>query len=432
MNEPWKLTAAEAAAALAEGSMSSEDLVRACLARIAERDPVVKAWSYLDPDMALRSARELDKQKRRGPLHGVPVAIKDMIATADMPTQHNSPIYAGHRPGQDAACVAILRAAGAVILGKTDTHEFAAGGRLAATRNPHDLTRTAGGSSTGSGAAVGDFQVPLALGTQTAGSTIRPGSFNGAFAMKPTFGTLNREGAKVYAISLDTIGWFGRSVADLGLLADVFNVDRAPWAPRAGAKGLRIALCRTPYWSKAAKESQQAVERAARRLAKAGAKVADLDLPADFAALNDMQNIVMRGEGRAAFLAEYRRSPDLLHQDFRDRVEDKDGITPQRFAAAFDGIARLRPVFDKLAAEYDAILTPSAVGEAPANLAITGDPMFNRAWSALYVPCITIPAAKGPNGMPVGVQLVGPRYTDAKLLGVAAAVAVALGVARVA
>ena len=431
MKHLWKLTAAEASAALAEKSITSEALVRACLERIAEREPVVKAWAFVDPDMAIRSARELDKQKRRSPLHGVPVGIKDMIDTADMPTQHNSPIYTGHRPGQDAACVSILRSAGAVILGKTDTHEFAAGGRLAATRNPHDLTRTAGGSSTGSGAAVGDHQVPLALGTQTAGSTIRPGSFNGVFAIKPTFGTLNREGAKVYSISLDTIGWFGRSVADLGLLADVFNIDRAPWQARPGVKGMKIALCRTPYWKKAAKESQQAVERAAEKLAKAGAKVTDLELPKDFAALNDLQGVLMRGEGRAAFLAEYRRAYDLLHQDFRDRVENKDKFTPAQFAAAYDEIARLRPVFDNLAASYDALLTPSAVGEAPADLTITGDPMFNRAWSALYVPCITIPAATGPNGMPVGVQLVGPRYGDAKLLGVAAAVAASLGVERV-
>lgn len=420
---PNELTAAAAANAIARGKLTSEALVRACLDRIAARDGQVKAWVYLDPDYALRQARELDKSPRRGPLHGVPVAIKDMIDTCDMPTQHNSPIYTGHRPNQDAACVTILRAAGAVILGKTDTHEFAAGGRLPATRNPHHLEHTPGGSSSGSAAAVADLMVPLSLGTQTGGSTLRPASFCGIYAIKPTHGTLNREGAKIYSNTLDTIGWFGRSVADLGLLADVFNIDRRRWTARRGVKGMKIGLCRTPHWSEAKPESKRAVERAAALLAQAGARVSIVRLPAAFNKMNAMQALIMRGEGRAAFLPEYRAHFEQLHQEFRDRVEDRDRITPRKLADALDYAARLRPEIDAIARKYDALLSPSVIGEAPKSLTTTGDPMFQRMWTALHVPTINIPSAKGPAGLPIGVSLIGPRYSDAALLGVADAVA---------
>jgi Asp-tRNA(Asn)/Glu-tRNA(Gln) amidotransferase A subunit family amidase len=264
--------------------------------------------------------------------------------------------------------------------------------------------------------------VPLALGTQTAGSTIRPASFCGIYAMKPTFGVVSREGAKLYSIGLDTIGWFGRSVADLGLLSDVFAVSRQSWASRGTVAGLKIAVCRTPYWTKATPESQGAVEDAAERLAKAGAQVSCFDLPPEFSAINDVQNIVMRGEGRAAFLAEYRRAYALLDQEFRDRVEDADSITPERLCEAQDTLASLRPAFDQLASAYDAVLTPAALGEAPPlSEKTTGDPTFSRLWTALHVPCVALPWTKGPNGLPVGIQLVSRRYQDASLLGLASA-----------
>jgi Asp-tRNA(Asn)/Glu-tRNA(Gln) amidotransferase A subunit family amidase len=205
--EPWQLTAAAAAARLREGRLTAEALVRSCLERIAEREAVVKAWTFLDPRQAIAAAREVDKAQTMGALHGLPVGVKDMIETADMPTTYNSPIYQGHRPGRDAACVGIARGEGAVILGKTDTVEFAAAGRRALTRNPHDAARTPGGSSSGSAAAVADGMVPLAFGTQTGGSTIRPASFCGIYGMKPTHGVVNTEGAKRYSHTLDTIGW---------------------------------------------------------------------------------------------------------------------------------------------------------------------------------------------------------------------------------
>lgn len=272
------LTASEASARLAAGTLSAEALARACLDRIASQDAALKAWAFVDPDHAIRAARELDKQPRRSALHGVPVAVKDMIDTADMPTGHNSPLFQGHRPGQDAAIVATLRAAGALILGKTDTTEFAAAGRNAATGNPHDPARTSGGSSAGSAAAVADGHVPLALGTQTGGSTIRPASFCGAYALKPSWSAVSREGAKLYSISLDTVSWYARSVADLDLVADLFGLP-GNLAPVASAKGLRIGLCRSPEWASAEPESRAALMEAAARFAAAGAEVTDLDLP---------------------------------------------------------------------------------------------------------------------------------------------------------
>jgi Asp-tRNA(Asn)/Glu-tRNA(Gln) amidotransferase A subunit family amidase len=425
MTAPRELTMSEASARIAAGSLTSEDLVRSFLERIAARDAEVKAWSWLDPDMVIRTARELDKQPRRGPLHGIPVAIKDMIDTRDMPTQHNSPIYAGHRPGQDAACVAILRAAGAIIFGKTDTHEFAAAGRLPATRNPHDLTRTPGGSSSGSAAAVADFQVGFALGTQTGGSTIRPASFCGVHAIKPTWGLLNREGAKIYSITLDTIGWYGRSVSDLVMLAKAYNItNEVPEPPPI--RGLKIAVYKTPYWKSAQDETGVALQTAADRLASKGATVSEITLDPAFDRTNEYQNWIGRGEGRAAFLADYRANHALLHQDFRDRVEDKDGVFPEKYRDGLDGIAALRPAFDAAARGYDALLCPAAVGEAPQSLKTTGDAVFNRMWTGLHAPCVALPWHRGPNGMPVGFQLVGPRYSDGRLLAVAETVSRAL------
>src|SRR5258708_6588425 len=256
------LTATAAARAIAAGEITAEDLIRSCLARIDQREPTVRAWVSLDPGQALSEARERDRSfARRGavsPLHGIPVGIKDMIDTADLPTQHNSPIYRGHRPGQDAACVAVLRAAGAIILGKTETVEFAAGGRKAPTTNPHDRSCTPGGSSSGSAAAVADFQVPLAFGTQTGGSLIRPASFCGIFALKPSWGSVSREGAKLASLSFDTIGWYPRSIADPAPAPELFQIIDAPLAPPRMDK-LRIAICPSPVFEHAAAETKAAI-----------------------------------------------------------------------------------------------------------------------------------------------------------------------------
>ncbi len=424
---PNELTATALSAGIAAGEIGVEQAVRACLARVAARDPVVRAWAYIDPEAVLRQARELDKWPVRGALHGIPIGVKDMIDTADMPTQHNSPVYQGHRPALDAACVATLRAAGAIILGKTDTTEFASAGRRAATRHPLNPSRTPGGSSAGSAAAVGDCQVHIALGTQTAGSTMRPASFNGVFALKPTWGAVSREGIKQYSVTLDTLTWFGRAVSDLGLLCDAFAIhDDTPPHPVA-IRGARFAFCRTPMWAAAQPGTPEAMEAAAAQLRAAGATVTWLDLPPEFDALPDMQMTIMLAEGQAAFLSLVRTHGKAAHDDFHDRVENRSGITRAQLLAAYDGAARSRGVFDAIAGEYDAVIVPSARGEAPAYEDGPGDAVFNRMWTLLHGPSVNIPVLKGPAGMPVGVTLLAPRFRDRQLLVTAAAVAACVG-----
>ncbi len=421
--EPFELTATEAATRLAEGTLTAEALTRSCLDRAAALEPRVRAFVFLDPALAIAQAREVDKAYTKGALHGLPIGIKDMIDTADMPTTHNSPIYQGSRPGVDAACVAQSRGEGAVILGKTDTLEFAAGGRRARTSNPHDETRTPGGSSSGSAAAVAAGMVPLAYGTQTGGSTIRPASFCGVYAMKPTHGVVNTAGFKRYSHTLDTIGWYARHPLDLALPAKAFRLwdMEAPPAPKP-ASALRIALVEGPNWGKAEASAREALHHAGDRLRKAGAMVEAVALPAPFDGISEAQRVVMHSEGRSAFLAEYLLHHEKLHQEFRDRVENKTGITAKDVVAAHDLAAECRKLFDAMFPGFDAVLTPSAVGEAPVGLQNNGDPIFNAMWTLLHAPCIAIPCHTGPNGMPVGVQIVGPRYGDAALLAVAATV----------
>jgi Asp-tRNA(Asn)/Glu-tRNA(Gln) amidotransferase A subunit family amidase len=422
-SEPCFLTAAEAAAQIRDGKLTSEALVRSCIARIEQREPAVKAWLHLDKARAIATAREIDKRPQAGPLHGLPVGVKDVIDTADMPTTYNSNCYWGHRPAKDAACVAVVRQSGAVILGKTDTVEFAAGGRKAATRNPFNAAHTPGGSSSGSGAAVGDHQVQLAFGTQTGGSQIRPASFNGVYALKPTWGVVSREGAKQYSNTLDTIGWYGREVADLQLVGKAFQLFDIDSSDPVTVRGLRVALCRTPYWESAEAGTHKAFALAGERLAKAGAVISDLTLPAAFGGLNDAQKTVMMGEGRAAFLPELLLHGAALHQDFRDRATNSTGITPERLVAAYDLAAACRAQFDAMFGDVDVVLAPAAIGEAPEGLHSTGNPIFNAMWTLLHVPCLAIPCTSGANGLPVGIQIIGPRFSDALLMRIGAAIA---------
>jgi Asp-tRNA(Asn)/Glu-tRNA(Gln) amidotransferase A subunit family amidase len=427
--ELWKLGAAQAAERMREGRLSSEQYTHALLERIAEREPLVHAWAHVDAEHALAQARACDSTPRRSALHGIPVGVKDVIATRDLPTQHNSPLYTDHQPAEDANCVAVLRAAGAVVLGKTHTLEFACGGAVPPTRNPHDLERTPGGSSSGSGAAVADGMVPLALATQTGGSTIRPASFCGVYGMKPTFGRISFEGAKHYSPHLDTIGLYGRSVADLAMLAEVFRITDGTASTQASdggpcdIQGLRIALCRTPMWPEADADAQAALMEAGERLRAAGAWVTALELPAPFAALTQQQDTIMQDGGRGAFLPDYLARPELLHEDFHRKVQNQFGITGAQMRAALDAAALRRIDFEQAFGDADAVLTLSAPGEATPGIASQGMATFNRIWTALHVPCISVPGMRGAHGLPIGMQLVQRRYEDGRLLQVAAAVA---------
>jgi Asp-tRNA(Asn)/Glu-tRNA(Gln) amidotransferase A subunit family amidase len=392
--------------------MKSEALVAACLERIEQREREVHAWAWLDPQHALAEARQRDREAPRSALHGVPVGIKDVIDTADMPTEYNSPIYRGHRPKWDAACVTLLRRAGCVILGKTATTEFA-NNHPAPTRNPHNLAHTPGGSSSGSAAAVADRMVPLALGTQTGGSVIRPGAYCGIAACKPSFGSINRAGLKFVSESLDTIGVFARSAEELGPLLQVLT-GRALSEPPSGKP--RIGLCRTPRWRDADGESQANLEKAAQQLAAAGARVSEFALPKGSEALFDRHSSVMGYESARALGWEYTQFPEQISPDLRPRLEAGWRVTRQDYDEV-RGIARAcrRQLADALR-EFDFLLTPSAPGAAPASLASTGNPVFNRAWTLFGVPCVTLPFGAAASGLPLGVQMVGAFDQDMALL----------------
>ncbi len=420
--EPAAMTASEAAGLIASKQLSCEELARSCLARVAARDAAVKAWLWLDPDHVVRRARELDKLGPKGPLHGLPIGVKDVIDTVDYPTTQNSPIYDGMRVGRDAACVGVVRGNGALIFGKTDTVEFASGGRKAVTRNPYNPAHTPGGSSSGSGAAVGDYQVPLAFGTQTGGSQIRPASFNGIYGLKPSWGLVSREGARMSSMTLDTVGWYGRCVDDLILMGRAFRIeqDTAPVA----VKGLRVGLCRSPAWPAIEPGGETALMAAARRLAAAGAIVDELVLPDPFNRLIEAQNIIVNAEGAVSFLPEYVNAHAILAPDLRAKVDNVIGTTPEALLAAYALADSCRPVFDGLfGADLDVVLTPSSPGEAPMGLHTTGNAIFNRMWTLLHVPNVGIPSGFGPHDLPVGVTLVGKRLSDARLMAIAKALA---------
>jgi Asp-tRNA(Asn)/Glu-tRNA(Gln) amidotransferase A subunit family amidase len=409
-----ELTAAEAARRMEAGEVTSEALVGACLERIGERDEAVRAWAFIDRELALKRARELDRMPRKSRLHGVPFGIKDIIDTADLPTEYNSPIYRGFRPKADAACVAFVREAGGVILGKTVTTEFA-NNHPAQTRNPHKPAHTPGGSSSGSAAAVADFMVPLSLGTQTGGSVIRPAAYCGTFACKPSFGSINRVGAKFNADSLDTIGVFGRSAEDLGLALEVLTGRPAPDLSSLQGKP-RIGLCRTPRWDLADAATKANIEAAARRLSQAGARVVDFELPAGSEQLFDRHRVIMGYETARSLAWEYFNHGEKISASLKPRLDAGWNTSRAEYDELREHTRRCRRALADAMRDVDFLLTPSATSEAPASLATTGDPIFNRAWTLFGVPCVTIPHGKGAAGLPLGVQLVGAFDTDSALI----------------
>ena len=419
MTELWQLTAAEAGRSIAAGETTSEALVRACLERIGERDGAVEAWAHLDPDYAIAGARATDDAGPGGLLHGVPFAVKDVIDTGGLPTEYGAPaIHGGHRPERDAACVAAMRKAGAVLMGKTVSTEFAtfSPGK---TRNPHNPAHTPGGSSSGSAAAVAASMVPIAFGNQTAGSLIRPAAFCGAVGLKPTHGTVDLTGILPLEPSFDTLGYMARSVDDVGLFYDtVRGVE-----PQVPADGLgrppRVGLCRTHHWEHALPETRDAVARAAARFADLGADVADLDLPDDFAPIPDSHRVILNAGLTQSLARQYADRRDRLSERLRGMIEEGLGYDEATLEAAQTHARACRAAAADAFGDRDVLLTPSAPGEAPEGLGMTGDPIFQTTWTLLHVPCVTLPVAAGPRGLPVGVQLVAPRGADAAVLAVA-------------
>ena len=412
-DDPTQLTAVALAAALGEGRLTAEALAMAVLARIDAREGAIRAWAHLDPELVLRQARAIDASPRRGVLAGIPIGIKDIMDTADQPTCYGSPIYEGHRPRADASIVALLRAAGGVIMGKTVTTEFAYR-HPNVTRNPCNPAHTPGGSSSGSAAAVADFQVPLATATQTAGSTIRPASYCGIVGFKPTFGEIPPVGVKACAWSLDTVGLMARHVADIALFRSAFTGSTARSATVQGVP--RVGVCRTPLWPMAEPSVKALMETVVGVLTATGAPVKEVDLPPDCAGLFEAQQIIMFYEMARSLAHEAARYGDQLSATLREKLVDGNRTTLDHYRQAHALAERCRSCVDALFSGVDILLTPSAMGEAPHGLGSTGEPVFNGIWTALYTPCITLPVGKGPAGLPLGIQVVGARRNDEVLL----------------
>jgi Asp-tRNA(Asn)/Glu-tRNA(Gln) amidotransferase A subunit family amidase len=424
------LSACDAARAIRDGAISSEQLVEACLARIREAEPQVQAWQFLDPEHALAQARARDEEHRagrpQGALHGVPVGIKDIIDTADMPTEDGTVLHAGRTPARDASVVAMLRAAGAVILGKTVTTECAYyfPGK---TGNPHNPEHTPGGSSSGSAAAVAAGMVPLALGSQTNGSVIRPASFCGVYGFKPTHGLIPRHGILRLSRTLDHVGFFSRTIEDLALLAEalVGHDERDPdTRPRARVPFVAtaaqepplpplLAFVKGPVWERAAEDTREAF---AELVSELGDRVVELELPESAGAALDWHRTIMEAEMAANLEAEWERGRDRLSGQLQGLMARGRETRALDYQKALARIPLLNDGFAETFQRFDAILTPAAPGTAPKGLGSTGDPSFCTLWTLLGTPALNLPLMQGANGLPLGVQLVGPRHGDARLL----------------
>lgn len=409
--EPYEYSASIASAEISAGRLTAERYVSSCLERIAARETEVHAWAFLDPEFALAQARQRDKETPRGPLHGIPVGFKDIVDTVDLPTEYNSPIYKGHRPSWDAACVALTKKSGGIVMGKTVTTEFAYG-EPGPTRNPHNLSHTPGGSSSGSAAAVADCMVPIAVGSQTGGSTIRPAAYCGIVGYKPSFGVINRFGMKPVAESLDHVGVLARTVEDVALFAHAMAGIGVPDLRTKPAATPRVGFCRLPCWSEGEPAMHEKLERAAAALARKGAKLSDLDLGKDFAEIFDDQVVINTYEVARTLAFEQQNHFDKLSGRMRENIRKGWSVSRERYEEAISNAMRCRSLFAMIMKDFDFLLTPAAPGEAREGLADTGGALFNRPWTVLGVPCVTVPAYRGPKGLPIGVQVVGAYASD--------------------
>ncbi len=419
--KPNQLPAWQAAQLLASRELSAVTLMRACLDRIAEREAEVHAFVHLDADAALAQARALDAGPWRGPLHGLPLGVKDLFDTADLPTGYGSPVYTGHRPAADAAAVALCREAGALLPGKTVSTEFAYF-HPGATCNPRNLGHTPGGSSSGSAAAVADGMLPLALGTQTAASIIRPAAYCGIVGYKPTHGRVSRGGVKSLSETLDTVGALARSVRDVALLGSVLTGDRrliGELAHPLASPAPRIGLCPTPDWPQADADVQAAWASAVQTLAPCAASLRDAPWPAALPDLVALQKRVMAHEMARALSHERVHHRARLSDRLNDLFDEGMGIGGEQHAADLASTTAARALADAWFGEIDVLLAPSTTGEAPQGIGATGDPLFSRGWTLLGLPCVHLPFAQSRNGLPVGLQLVGRAGDDRRLLAAA-------------
>lgn len=412
MKEPYRLSAYAAAKGIADGTLSSETLVRSCIERIHEREGTVRAWEYFDPDYALEQARRCDSSPSRGLLHGLPVGVKDVLDTADMPTVWGDTwTFSGRRPERDAPVVQRLREENAVLLGKTAISRFGFWwpGK---TRNPHNPEHTPGSSSSGSAAAVADFMCPLSIGTQTEGSIMRPSAFCGIVGLTPTHDWLAWRNSRDYAPTLDVIGGYCRSVQDMLLLMRGLSGRRA-FDPETTHEGrLKIGLYRTPDWPKAPEYTQAMFEETASALSKAGCDVSEVKLPEPFERLEDSQEVVITYESARSFEWELTRERDKVDPGLVELLEQGLSYTREQYIAALDHGEECRQSFGDVIGDVELLMCPGALGEAP-KITSTGHNEFIRMWNLLHVPNLGLPVGKGPTDLPLGVQLIGRRGDDA-------------------
>lgn len=429
--ELFELSVVEATQLIRDGQLTSEQLVRACLQRIEQLEPAVQAWAYLDPNHALQQARDADAAQRQGKalgaLHGIPVGVKDIFDTEDMPTEDGTVLHAGRQPLRDCKVVALLREAGAIVLGKTVTTELAvyAPGK---TRNPHDQNRTPGGSSSGSAAAVAAQMVPLTVGTQTNGSVIRPASYCGVVGFKPTRGLISRTGVLHQSWHLDQVGVFARAIEDAALLAEAlvaFDEDdpdmRRPRArPKLHETAAQepplppdLAFAKTPAWNQTDADTQEAFAELVEHL---DGRIEEIELPQPFDHAVTWHRTIMEADLARSFAREYQEGKDKLSATLTEMIERGRGIIAMHYNHAVDQIGMLNELLEDVFAKYDAILTPATTGEAPVGLESTGSPIFCTIWTFCGTPAVSLPLLRGSNGMPMGVQLVAPRGDDARLL----------------
>ncbi len=429
-----ELGAVAVAQRLRAGELSSEELVQACLERIEAAEPEVQAWAYLDPEHALEQARARDAARQAGsacgPLHGIPVGVKDIFDSQAMPTENGTVLDAGRQPRRDCTVVGLLKEAGAVIMGKTVTTELAVF-TPGKTRNPHNPAHTPGGSSSGSAAAVAANMVPLAVGTQTNGSVIRPGAYCGVMGYKPTLGRISRHGVLAQSHHLDTVGVYGRSVEDVALIGDVLSVydardpDMGPRSrPRLAETAAAepplepiFAFVKSPVWDQAEADAKEAFAEIAAFLGEGCDEVA---LPEPFDKAVELHRTIMLADLAKSFAGYYERGADRLSARLRDMIQEGQSVLAMDYNRAVDWIEVLNAGLDQVFERYDAILTPATTGEAPAGLESTGSPVFCTLWTYCGTPAITLPLLVGANGLPLGVQLVGRRGDDARLLRTAA------------
>jgi Asp-tRNA(Asn)/Glu-tRNA(Gln) amidotransferase A subunit family amidase len=409
--------------------LTPADLLGRCAEAIAAREPDVRAFAAIDVEAALQEASRSGSTLARLPLRGLPVGVKDNFDTADWPTEYGSPIYAGNRPRGDAALVTDIRRAGGLVLGKTVTTEFAFM-HPGPTRNPHNLDHTPGGSSSGSAAAVAAGMVPIAIGSQTAGSVIRPAAFCGIAAIKPSYSLLPTVGMKCFAWHLDTPGVFAATVADVAFAIAAITgrdlrVDREP--PAAP----RLALLRTHLWDKASDAMRAAVERSANAAAAAGARLTQVELPPMLVDAFDAQAVIQSYEAYRALGFEHDRCADRLSPRLRQMLDEASGISVKAYDAARRTTRHARSALLDLMNDVDAFITPSAPGAAPRGLESTGVPIFNRLWTLMGTPCVNVPGLLDEAQLPLGVQIVGRFGQDRTALSAAAFVEAAIGRAQV-